>query len=80
MAILVPGWSRAGPWLNLSKNFGGFNLFFNTCGTFTYNETEKKITIKMFLLSLYLLEIINRKLDCMLGSQPNHGWQLYFPL
>ena len=42
MAILVSGWSRAGPWLNLSKNFGGFNLFFKTCGTFTYNETEKK--------------------------------------
>ena len=46
MAILVPGWSRACPWLNLSKNFDGFNLFFKTCWTFTYNETERKITIK----------------------------------
>ena len=27
MAILVPGLSRAGPWLNSSKNFGEFIFF-----------------------------------------------------
>ena len=35
MAILVPGWSGGGPWLNLLKNCGG--LYF-----FTLNKTVKK--------------------------------------
>ena len=40
------------------------DFFFKTCGTFTYNETKKKtkkkpIMVKMFLLSLYLFDIVN---------------------
>ena len=39
------------------------DVFFKTCGTLTYNETKKKrkttIMVKMFLLSLYLLDIVN---------------------
>ena len=39
--ILVPGWSGAGPWLNLSKNFGGLNFFLKPVGP--THITKRKI-------------------------------------
>ena len=42
MANLVPGWSRAGPLLNLWKNFGGFNFFQNLWDLHIYRSEGKK--------------------------------------
>ena len=59
MAILVPGWPQPDSWLSLLKNFGGFN-FLKPVGhshiTKRKKRRRKKIMIKMFLLSLYLLD------------------------
>ena len=58
MTNLLQGWSRPGPWLYLSKNFGGFNCIAKPMGL-THIMKRKKRRSKMFLLSLYLLDIVN---------------------
>ena len=39
------------------EEFRCIQFYFITCGTFTYNETQKQR--KMLMLSLYLLDIVN---------------------
>ena len=43
MVISVQGWSHAGPWLNLSNNFGGFIFFSKNVGPshITKRKTKK---------------------------------------
>ena len=65
MQVFVPGWSRAGPWLRLSKTFGRFNYFFQKLWELHIQRNEKKTIItKMFLLAFFcFMSSIPRKLD-----------------
>ena len=48
MTVLVPGWSRAGPWLNLSKNFEGFQLFSKSVGPSQITQRNKTRRVKAY--------------------------------
>ena len=59
MAILVPGWSRAGFWLNLSKDFGGFILFSKPVGPSHIMDRKKDYDQNVSVEPIFFFDIVN---------------------